>query len=59
MAEPQLDQFDDALDWADDGLWGAAASAFELLSADPSGRRRGGSQPRPLQALARRGSRRR
>ena len=30
-------EFDDALDWADDGLWGAAASAFELLSADPVG----------------------
>src|SRR4051794_6829952 len=26
MAETQLDKFDDALDWADDGLWGAAAS---------------------------------
>jgi tetratricopeptide (TPR) repeat protein len=35
MPEAQLDRFDDALDWADDGLWGAAASAFELLSADP------------------------
>ena len=59
MAETQLDKFDDALDWADDGLWGAAASAFDLLSADPVGGRSGGSQPRPLQALARRGSRRR
>lgn len=37
MTESQLDRFDDALDWADDGLWAAAASTFELLSADPQG----------------------
>jgi hypothetical protein len=37
MREEPQDRFDDALDWADDGLWAAAASAFELLSADPEG----------------------
>jgi tetratricopeptide (TPR) repeat protein len=34
LTEAQEDQFDDALDWADDGLWQSAAAAFELLTAD-------------------------
>ena len=54
MREAQQDQFDDALDWADDGLWGAAASAFELLSADPEGGLAADHNLGPLQALARR-----
>ncbi len=38
LADAHADQFDQALDWADEGLWSAAASAFELLSAVPAAR---------------------
>lgn len=38
LSDTHADQFDQALDWADEGLWSAAASAFELLSAVPAAR---------------------
>jgi hypothetical protein len=38
LADTHADQFDQALDWADEGLWSAAASAFDLLTAVPAAR---------------------
>ena len=35
LGGPQREQFERALGWAQEGLWGSAAAAFDLLSADP------------------------
>lgn len=35
LSGPRRDEFESALGWARDGLWESAASAFELLTADP------------------------
>ncbi|AGA30336.1 SEC-C domain-containing protein [Singulisphaera acidiphila] len=34
LSESTLERFNEALDWADGGLWSAAASAFEVLSEE-------------------------
>ena len=36
LTGPKREQFESALAWAREGLWESAASAFELLTADPA-----------------------